>query len=160
MRSWFRDGFYAGVAVALLLGIYLMWLWRAEHQVKLHSEHLLQAIEHKDWTKFAALVDADYHDQWGHDRPLLLERTREVFRYLRGVQIRPGEATVHMEKERASWEAKISIEGDNSEITVFVKERINSLPAPFQFEWRRASGKPWDWTLIRVSNPGLQLPQL
>jgi len=33
-----------------------------------------------------------------------------------------------------------------------------SLGAPFELQWRRISGKPWDWKLIRVSNPELQLP--
>ena len=158
MHSWFRDGFYGGLAVALLLGIFLIWLWRAEHQVQLHSRNLLGAIEHKNWTKFSDFIDPDYHDQWGHDRALLLERTREVFRYLRGMRIRAGDATVEIEQGRGAWRAKITVEGDNSEITSLVKERVNAVPEPFRLEWHRTSWKPWDWKLVRVSNPGLEIP--
>jgi hypothetical protein len=37
-------------------------------------------------------------------------------------------------------------------------ERINKLPTPFELEWRRFSGKPWDWKLERVINPGFEIP--
>jgi hypothetical protein len=40
-----------------------------------------------------------------------------------------------------------------------IKERVNSIPAPFQLEWRRVSGKPWDWKLVRVSNAELVIPE-
>ena len=58
MRNWFREGFYAGAAVALLLGIFLMWLWGAEHQIRQHTDNLLHAIEKKDWDGFAAFVSS------------------------------------------------------------------------------------------------------
>lgn len=158
MRNWFRDGFYAGAGVALALGIYLMWLWGPEHQVKLHTDHLLKAMETKNWSKFATFVADDYHDQWGQDHALILERARGVFSYLRGIRLAPGYAIVQAERGKGSWQAQITIEGDNSELALLVKERVNSLATPFTLEWRRLSGKPWDWKLVQVSNPGLELP--
>jgi hypothetical protein len=35
---------------------------------------------------------------------------------------------------------------------------VNKLPSPFELEWRRLSGKPWDWKLVGVSNPACQIP--
>jgi hypothetical protein len=37
-------------------------------------------------------------------------------------------------------------------------ERVNRLPTPFELEWHHVSGKPWDWKLVRVSNPAFQIP--
>jgi len=130
MRNWFREGFYAGAAVALLLGIFLMWLWGAEHQIRQHTDN----------------------------RALLLERTPEVFRYLRGIRMIPGVVIVQINGRKGTWQAKITIEGDNSEVAALVKERVNSLTTPFTLEWQRVSAKPWDWKVVKVSNPGLEIP--
>ena len=157
-RNWFRDGFYAGAAAALLLGIFLIWLWGAEHQIRQHTDNLLHAIEKKDWNGFAAFVSSDYQDQWGNDRALLLERTPEVFRYLRGIRMIPGVVIVQINGRKGTWQARITIEGDNSEVAALVKERVNSLTTPFTLEWQRVSAKPWDWKLVKVSNPGLEIP--
>jgi hypothetical protein len=37
-------------------------------------------------------------------------------------------------------------------------QRVNKLPTPFELEWHRLSGKPWDWKLVRVSNSGFEIP--
>jgi hypothetical protein len=158
MHPRFRDGLYGGLIIAFLFGIFLLWLWRPEHQLQLHSRNLLGAIEHKDWAKFSQFIDPAYHDQWENDRPLLLERTREVFRSLRGVKIRAGDATLAIEQGGGVWRARITLEGDDSEIAGFFKERVNSVPEPFQLKWHRFSWKPWDWKLVRVSNPSLEIP--
>ena len=100
MTLSFRSGFYAGLAVAIIVGLYLAWLWQASRQVKLHNQHLLAAVE-----------------------------------------------------------ARITVEADENEITALIKERVNHLDTPFVFEWRKASGKPWDWKLTRVSNDALELPE-
>ena len=39
-----------------------------------------------------------------------------------------------------------------------MNERQNSLSTPFELQWRHVSGKPWDWKLVRVSNPELEIP--
>lgn len=147
-----------GIGLALALCLYLMWLWRAEHQVRLHSNHLLSAIENKSWPRFGSFIADDYQDQWGQDHALVLERTREVFRYVRGVRIVPGYAMVQAVDGKATWRAEITIEGDNSELAALLRERVNRLSTPFTLEWRKRSWKPWDWELISVSNPGLEIP--
>ena len=158
MRSWFRDGFYAGAGVALALGIYLLWLWGAEHQVRLHTDHLLRTMENRDWAKLATFLADDYQDQWGQDRAMVLQRARGVFGYLRGIHLVPGYAIVQAASGQASWHARVTIEGDNGDLATMVKERVNSLATPFTLEWRRQSSKPWDWKLVRVSNPSLDIP--
>jgi hypothetical protein len=158
MRNWFRQGFYGGVSGALLFGVFLIWLWRPEHQVRRHSENLLHAIAKKDWPRFATFIGSNYQDQWGNDRALVLERTREVFRYLRNARISASEAQVRIDHGSADWQARIIIDGDSSELMTLLKERVNSLATPFQLEWHRMSAKPWDWKLVRLRNADLEIP--
>lgn len=154
MSGWFREGFYLGLSLALLAALFLLWLWRPERQVRLHSEHLLGAIEHKSWSAVTDFIGDDYQDQWQNDRVRLLERMREVLRYLRGLHIEPSNVTVRVDRRRGYWTAKITIAAEQGEAV----ERVNSLTTPFELEWRRLSGKPWDWKLVRVSNTSLDLP--
>jgi hypothetical protein len=153
-----RDGFYVGLGIALLLGIFLLWLWQPERQVAKHTEHLFRAIEQKDWTGVTEFIAADYRDQWGDDRVLVLERMREVLRYVRGLRITAPDAVVHTDHRRAVWVAKITMTGEAGELTAAIQERVNSLRTPFELEWRRNSAKPWDWKLVRVGNPSLEIP--
>ena len=37
-------------------------------------------------------------------------------------------------------------------------ERVNKLQTPFELEWYKFSGKPWDWKLVRVSNSAFEIP--
>ena len=42
----FRRGFYGGLIIALGAGLYLIWLWQPERQVRRHTDNFFQAIEH------------------------------------------------------------------------------------------------------------------
>jgi hypothetical protein len=50
------------------------------------------------------------------------------------------------------------VEGDG-EVLELIKQRLNALDAPFDLEWRHTSGKPWNWQLVRVSNPDFSIPR-
>ncbi len=158
MSRWFREGFYGGLSLVLLIGLFLIWLWRPERQVALHSDHLVEAIAHKNWTRFSSFLGSDYQDQWGDDRSLVLERTREVFRYIRNVRITKMGPDVRIEGATGYWRARIIVDGDAGEVMTLIKERVNNLQTPFELQWRRISGKPWDWKLVRVRNDELKIP--
>ncbi len=158
MPTSFRSGFYCGLIAAILLGLFLIWLWRPERQVRRHTENFFHAIEHKNWAGAANLIGSDYHDQWGDDRVRVLDRMREGFRYVRGVRINASNPTVRIENRRAIWSGKIMIDGDQSEVMELLEERVNSLATPFELEWRHVSAMPWDWKLVHVSNSTLEIP--
>jgi len=83
----FRGGCYGGLVIALCAGLYLIWLWQPERQVRRHTDNFFQAIEHKNWGAAADFVAADYQDQWGDDRLRVLERLCEGLRYVRSPRI-------------------------------------------------------------------------
>ena len=158
LRVSFRTGFCLGLLLAAVIGLYLYWLWEPQHQVRLHSAHLIEALEDNDWAETGEFLDTSYADQWGHDRGLLLTRLRQVLTYARHLRIETiGTPRVDASSAEAVWAARITIEADPNEVSTFIKERINPLEEPFELRWRHQSGKPWDWKLVRVTNPSLEL---
>ncbi len=158
MTISFRGGFYGGLAVALCIGLYLIWLWRPERQVRLHTENFFHAIDHRNWEGVADFVGNDYQDQWGDDKTRLLERMREGFRWVPGSRILAPNPAVQIETQRATWIGKITVYSSDDGVMELLDERVNKLPASFELEWHHVSGKPWDWKLVRVSNASFELP--
>ena len=159
MTITLRGAFIGGLAVAVVIGMYLLWLWRAEHQVRLHTENLFHAIDHRNWEAVADLVGNDYQDQWGDDKARLLERMREGFRWVRGSRIIASNPAVQVELRRAIWAGKITVYSSSDDgVMEVLDERINKLHTPFELEWRRLSRQPWDWKLVRVSNAAFEIP--
>ena len=153
-----RGAFLGALAVALSLGLYLLWLWRPEHQVRLHTENFFHAIDGRNWEAVNGFIGDDYQDQWDNDRTRLLERMREGFRWVRGSRITAPNAAVQIGTPGAIWVGKVDVYSSDDGVMEVLDERVNRLPSPFELEWRRVSGKPWDWRLVRVSNPAFQIP--
>ena len=123
-----------------------------------HTENFFHAIERKDWATAANFIGSDYQDQWGDDRARVLERMREGFRYVRGPRIVASNPSVQVETGRAFWTSKIMVYSTDDDVMELLDGRVNSLPAPFELEWHRLSGKPWDWKLVRASNSAFEIP--
>jgi hypothetical protein len=154
----FGGGLCSGLTIALCAGLYLIWLWQPERQVKRHTENFFHAIEHKNWDAAADFLAADYQDQWGDDRLRVLERLGEGFRYVRGPRVIASNPSVQVETQRAVWRGKITLYNSDDDVMEVLTQRVNSLPSPFELEWHHLSGKPWDWKLTRVSNPAFEIP--
>ena len=155
LRNWI----YAAVVGLVVLGIYVAQLWTPERQVELHSVHLLEAVEESDWADVAEFLAESYQDDWGHDKAVLLSRLRQTLRYARGGQLAVREASVRATDDEGEWRGRISIEAEANELTAPLIGHFNAVPEPFVLKWRRESGKPWDWKLVRVSNPSFEIPR-
>ena len=152
----FRNGFYAGIVVAVIWGIYLFRLWQPERQIELHNVHLLEQIEKHNWKTVSEFIGNPYQDRWGNDRKLLLERLPQIFRALGQTRIEASAITIRREEGRGYWTAKINIKG-TGELADYIQTRVNTLDAPFEFEWQRGATWPWDWKLVAVRNPALEI---
>lgn len=158
MTTKLRGAFFCAISVALSIGLYLLWFWQPEHQVRLHTENFFHAIDGRDWEAVTNFIGDEYHDQWDNDRVRLLERLREGFRWIPGSNIRAPSAIVQIETSRAIWIGKITVYSNDDGVMQLLDEHVNRLPTPFQLEWRHFPGKPWDWKLVRVSNAAFQIP--
>jgi hypothetical protein len=152
----FRGGFYAGIVVAVIWGVYLFRLWQPQRQIELHNRHLLEQIEQHDWKAMAEFIGEGYQDRWGNDRKLLLERLPQVFTALGKTRIESNAVAVRHEEGRGFWTAKITVSG-TGELADYVQTRVNSLESPCEFEWQRGATWPWDWKLVAVRNPALEI---
>ena len=145
----FRFAFWAGLLLALFLGVFLLRLWQPERQIQLHSEHLLRAVERKDWSRVAEFVAPDYGDQWNNDRERLLERSREALSYVRAVRF----SAIEESTQDNHWRVRMNIRVEPDPMN------LNLLNTLFDFEWRHVAAKPWDYQLVRVTNAGLTIPE-
>ena len=158
MSADLRLRFWIAIGATFAVGLYCAWLWNAERQVRRHTENLFHKIEQKNWSGVNDLIADDYRDQWNDDRALVLERMRLVLSYSRRFRINAADVECKIDNGVGVWRGKISIESDDAELLAAIKAHLNSLTAPFELQWRHLSGKPWDWKLIRVSNPELEIP--
>jgi hypothetical protein len=155
--STFRTSFFTGALLAAMIGLWLAQLWQGEKQVSLHSEHLMRQIERRNWPPAGEFIAADYHDDWGHDRRALLNRLRLALRSFSSLTINAANPQVSVNSPVGWWSAKVQLEGSGTEFTPVMMNRVNRLTEPFVLHWRRESWRPWDWKLVRVSNPALKL---
>ena len=157
MPSTFRNSFYAGAILAVLLGLWLAQLWQAEKQVRLHNEHFLAQIGQRDWSGAGDFISEHYQDDWGHDRKTVLNRLRLVLRAFSSLTITANHPQVSVAAPAGWWSAKVQMAGQGSEFAPEIVARVNGLTEPFALHWKRESWRPWDWKLVRVSNPSLEL---
>ena len=157
LKISFRTGFFAGLVLALGIGFYLFLLWDDSNQVRLHAAHLLAALEKNKWSTVAEFLDPSYSDQWGDDRATVLARLRQVLPYARHLRIESRGVMVTAAKREGEWSARIAFDAEPNEVSAFLEERVNTLNEPFVQQWRQVSWKPWDWKLVRVTNPALEI---
>jgi hypothetical protein len=157
MPSPFKYSFLAGAIIASVLGLWLAQLWGAENQVRLHSEHFLRQIEKRNASAAGEFLAADYHDDWGHDRALVLNRLRLVLRLFSSLTISTSAPQVRLDSSAATWTSSIQLAGAGGEFTPEIIERVDALTKPFEFHWRHESWRPWDWKLVAIKNPALEI---
>ena len=157
MYSTFKISFYVAALIAAIVGLWLAQLWQAENQVRLHSENFIRQIEKRNWSAAGDFLATDYHDDWGHDRKAILNRLHLVLRFFSSLTINAANPQVSADSPAGWWSAKVQIAGRGTEFAPEIVSRVNSLTEPFVLHWSHQSWRPWDWKLVRVSNPSLEL---
>jgi hypothetical protein len=153
-----RNKLYIIVSVALLtLVFYSAWLWRPERQVRLHTAHLLKAVEGRRWKKVDAFVADNYSDRWNHDKGFVLRASNEVFGQFLFLSIQSQTLTCEVSGSTGVTRDRVKIGGSGGPIAQLVVEQVNRLQQPFVFTWERMSWKPWDWRLTRFDQPELAI---
>ncbi len=106
----------------------------------------------------SALLAADYRDRWEQDKATAIERSREVFGQF--AMLTAERESRGLRRESGAWflTEKITLKGIGGPLAMAARDAVNALREPFVMEWRRCSGKPWDWELKSVTQPELELP--
>src|SRR5205823_669354 len=146
----------ASLALAII-ALYCLWLWQPERQVLKHHARLLHAAEARNWPKFGELIDAQYSDRWGHDKAFVVRESSNWLRQFFSLTIQNEIVQSEARDMRGSVSARLRLEGNGTALAQMAKDEVNSLDAPFVFEWTRKSWKPWDWRLTRADCADLRL---
>lgn len=140
----------------MALVLFLLWLWKPERQVRLHTSHFLKSVERRNWNSSKSFLADDYTDRWQHNKETAVADAREAFRQFMFVTIENRIDSCEMAGDHATVRAVIKISGNGGPVAQLVMERVNTLSGPFTFEWRKGTWKPWDWQLTQVDHPQLQ----
>ena len=144
--------------IFLLAALWLRWWWQPERQIPRAQARLLSSIAKRDFTAMGAMLAADYRDRWQQDRAAVIERSGEVFGQF--VMLAFEREPRELRAESGSWflSEKVRLKGLGGPLAMAARDAVNALREPFVTEWRRRSGKPWDWELKSVTQPELELP--
>jgi hypothetical protein len=152
-----RNTLFGGASLLLAWVIFLIWLWRPEHQVRLHQRHLFAALEDRNWDRIRSLMSDNYSDRWRHDKEFVLREAREVFRQFIVLQVTGEILEVMMEEGAGDVSSTLEMKGKGGPVAEFAMSRVNALRRPWAFRWEKQSWKPWDWVLVRVDHPDLDI---
>jgi hypothetical protein len=132
--------------------------WRPSRQVRLHQEHLLETAGARNWKKVERFLAPDYKDRWGQSRADVLQRLPQAFQDFLACSVEQDPAELAWNGDTAVVRARIRILGSGGAITRFVMAEVNGLREPFALSWRKQSWKPWDWALVAVDQPEIDVP--
>lgn len=137
--------------------LYAAWLWQPGRQVRLHTVHFLKAVERRKWDTAGGFVAEHYSDRWGHDKENVLRDARAVFQQFLFLTIQSDPESASLTGRDAEIRAPVKIAGQGGPVADYVIGKVNTLRAPFVFAWTRRSWKPWDWQLVRIDHPELEI---
>ena len=153
-----RIAIAAALALAAL-AIFLAALWSPERQVRLHQEHLLGAVSKRNWQRVSPFIAEEYSDRWGHDKAIVLGAAREAFSQFFVLEITMRDPVVSARDGNGEVSARLIARGSGGPLAQLVIERLSELREPFTFRWRQRSWKPWDWALMSMDQPTLEVSE-
>ena len=133
------------------------WLWQPERQLLLHQASFRDAIERRDWSKVQDLMDPAYADRWGYTRDTGVQAGRQYLGQFFALTVNAQLVSDQLTPDGGTITEHWQIDGTGTGLAGMIEEYANQAHAPFVFQWRHRSWKPWDWTLTRVDNAELNL---
>lgn len=146
-------------ALAVLAGYLFLVRWRPENQARRCHAGWIESVAAGDHDGFAAPVSDGYGDQWGFSRDDVITAIREASRQFFSLTATWDETGFEAGGDEAALTGTIRLDGRGNLIGQEIVSRVNRETEPFTFVWRRASWKPWDWRLVRISHPRLRVPE-
>jgi hypothetical protein len=146
----------ASLAVVTII-LRCLWLWQPERQLLLHQAHFRAAVERRDWSRIHDMLDSNYSDRWGYTREKGIQEARQWLGQFFALTVTAEPVSDQLTADGGTITERWKIDGTGTEGASMVKDYVNGVQTPFVFQWKHASWKPWDWTLVRVDNAGLDL---
>jgi len=153
-RAWFLRGLGVVVVIVLAWGGFELTPGRRLDRT---FDHLIRAVEKRDWETVKQLMAEDYRDQWGMDRETAVSLGKDAFGQFLTLMITEENRRRSISGKDAMIETRLRLTGRASMIGEMVMEKANALQNDFQFAWKRKSWKPWDWKLVSINQNELDI---
>lgn len=144
--------------LSLFAVAWLRWWTQPERQVPRAQARLVAALERRNFEDMSRMLADDYRDRWQQDKPIVIERARQVFGQFAILTIEREPSGIEPQEEGWALVEKVRLKGLGGPIAMAARDEVNALREPFTMVWRRRSWKPWDWELKSVEHPALELP--
>lgn len=147
------------VFVALLLagGTWLMFRWQPERFLPARFDTFVDRVENNHWRMAGWLVSDNYSDQWDFDKESLLKSGASVFRHFRWLEIQRGTEEWSFEHDRATVTVTLVLRGEGTQLATMAKDTASEATGPYLFTWRKTGSMPWQWYLVSIDQPELNL---
>ena len=149
---------WIGVAVSMVIVTFLIVRWQPDRQLGHRWEGFLDAFSTRRWGAVDGFLSPDYQDAWGHTRLNLKHRATYDLREFTNLEVRAESVTIVRSGKSATISAVVRITGSGGYQAERTRRAVNRVFSASQFEWKRHSWRPWDWRLVSVENPEIDLP--
>jgi hypothetical protein len=144
-------------ATSLIAAAWLRWWVQPERQVPRAQARLTTALERRNFDELSRMIADDYRDRWQQDKPIVLDRCRQVFGQFGMLTIEREPEGIETQDGRWALSEKVRLKGLGGPLAMAARDEVNALREPFVMIWHRRSWKPWDWELKSVEHPALEL---
>jgi hypothetical protein len=148
MKRWLLSA--GALALIWWLGSFLQaWLWTSPDQhLRATQEKLIRAAERRDWDEVRAWMMDSYCDSTGADPEGSVEMAREALAGFFILEIQHEVKAVELHgSEAGTLRCTMRLEGKGGGVSDLVVATVNSMNAPWEFDWVRVGRWPWDWKL-------------
>jgi len=160
LRLTYRQLFLAAGAVFLIGCALGTWYLQPSRTLERSFSGLLRDVEKRKWNAVSKRISPDYQDRWGLDREAAIALGSDGLRQFFVFQIEPVSPRFSLQDNRsATVETGLVFSGTGSALASVFLNRANDLQRDFTFTFVRASWKPWDWQLVSMDQPEVNLRQ-
>ena len=142
-----------------LIPFFLLAAWHylsPARQLKAAQQRLVEAISSKDAAACAKLIHPDYTDQWSFsaaDWPGLLKDLRVLSPILEINLLNPVIDAPH-----GVVDTSLQVKSTGGPASGIIEARAVELKETTRFIWKRGGWQPWNWKLVSIQNPALEIP--
>lgn len=147
--------------MCLVLGaIAIIWLvveMQPRHQAAKAFDTLIASAEARNWKSFRSVISNQYRDQWGMGADQLVEGASEALRQFFTLDIQMTQPQLTVVGNSAEVRCRPRLTGTGTPLAQMLVDRSAALQQDTVLTFRRESWKPWDWKLVSVAQPEVDL---
>ncbi|TDU64108.1 hypothetical protein EI77_04292 [Prosthecobacter fusiformis] len=127
-------------------------------QILAAQQKFLIAVEGRDWKEVRSMLATDYADSYGLTQETAPATAAEIMQGFLFLTLRTEVQPFQPTADRAAVRVRIQMEGQGLGFSPMIISRVNAMPEPWHFIWRKDGPWHWSWKIIRIHQSDLPLP--